>query len=708
MSGPFFAGQQAYVTPVVPLGASGGTTNIFGPSGPSHRAGLVPDPGSSAGTTRFLREDATFAVPPISPNPVPIAQGGTGQVTGSAAFNALSPITTRGDLIAGGVAGVSQRLAVGGVSTALISNGTDPSWGVVPVAGGGTGQITAAAGFNALSPITTRGDLITGGVAGVSQRLPLGGVSTALVSNGTDPVWGTVAIAGGGTGQITASAAFNALSPITTRGDLIVGGVAGVSQRLALGPAGYALMPTATDAVWTPFQRSETGAITRTWQSKAAEASLSVKDFGVVGDGTTDDTTNMQNAINAAIAAKLPLYIPSGFNIKITSTLTSNNQFCMFSVGLRVDSTNGTITYTPTTGNALAHTADSPLVIRGINWFGNASATAGAQIQVRKSAGGNVNTIIEDCYFGNGFNQIDIDGAGWTIQNNIMQVAQGTALIWANSVSPGGGDVVCQANTFTPASAANAVTVNSGSGFKFYGNKIASGTHGLTINIGANALADYNIVGNSLENNGQDVITITQTSGSLFNLVITGNQVSGQTVACFNFPSASVDYLTGVVICGNQIQPGGNGTGILLTSARVVSINGNCFYSPGGTQTGIKLNTGVHHADISCNRLFAFTTPVDLTAGLGARVFIHDNGGYQPIGAQALTPGASPWTFTNGNQPSVIYLSASTSITALTENGVSILPAASAANATITVYCAPLEVFVITYTGTLTGKQMVL
>jgi hypothetical protein len=36
----------------------------FGASGSSHASGAVPDPGATAGTTRFLREDATWAVPP--------------------------------------------------------------------------------------------------------------------------------------------------------------------------------------------------------------------------------------------------------------------------------------------------------------------------------------------------------------------------------------------------------------------------------------------------------------------------------------------------------------------------------------------------------------------------------------------------------------------------------------------------------------------
>ena len=50
-----------------PLSADSGplTVDVFGASGAGHAIGAVPDPGSSAGTTRYLREDATFAVPPV-------------------------------------------------------------------------------------------------------------------------------------------------------------------------------------------------------------------------------------------------------------------------------------------------------------------------------------------------------------------------------------------------------------------------------------------------------------------------------------------------------------------------------------------------------------------------------------------------------------------------------------------------------------------
>lgn len=57
-----------------------------------------------------------------------IADGGTGQSTATLAFNALSPVTTRGDIIVRGATN-NDRLAVGAADTLLKSDGTDPAWG---------------------------------------------------------------------------------------------------------------------------------------------------------------------------------------------------------------------------------------------------------------------------------------------------------------------------------------------------------------------------------------------------------------------------------------------------------------------------------------------------------------------------------------------------------------------------------------------------
>lgn len=42
---------------------AGEQATLFVASGTGHAAGVVPDPGASAGTTKFLREDATWALP---------------------------------------------------------------------------------------------------------------------------------------------------------------------------------------------------------------------------------------------------------------------------------------------------------------------------------------------------------------------------------------------------------------------------------------------------------------------------------------------------------------------------------------------------------------------------------------------------------------------------------------------------------------------
>lgn len=71
------------------------------------------------------------------------------------------------------------------------------------------------------------------------------------------------------------------------------------------------------------FIQSATGAVARTVQSKLRET-VSVKDFGAVGDGMTDDTVAIQAAINAKAATGGEIFFPSG-TYKITASLTWYN-----------------------------------------------------------------------------------------------------------------------------------------------------------------------------------------------------------------------------------------------------------------------------------------------------------------------------------------------------------------------------------------------
>lgn len=66
---------------------------------------------------------------------VALNKGGTGQTTKAAAFDALQPMTTGGDIIYGGASGTGTRLANGNAGQFLKSNGTTlaPSWAAATV-----------------------------------------------------------------------------------------------------------------------------------------------------------------------------------------------------------------------------------------------------------------------------------------------------------------------------------------------------------------------------------------------------------------------------------------------------------------------------------------------------------------------------------------------------------------------------------------------
>jgi hypothetical protein len=72
-------------------------------------------------------------------------------------------------------------------------------------------------------------------------------------------------------------------------------------------------------SIGLPFIQAGSGAVTRTAQDKMRE-SVSVKDFGAVGDGVVDDTVAIQNAINSLTVGGL-VYFPAGDYIT-SSTIT--------------------------------------------------------------------------------------------------------------------------------------------------------------------------------------------------------------------------------------------------------------------------------------------------------------------------------------------------------------------------------------------------
>jgi len=132
------ATSPTFVTPILGTPTSGTLTNTTGFPAANLAGTALP----SAIVTSSLTALGTVATGVWNGTAIGIAYGGTGQTTAGAAFNALSPITTTGDLILGNGTNSATRLAIGANTYVLTSNGTTASW-VAPSGGGSAATPTA-------------------------------------------------------------------------------------------------------------------------------------------------------------------------------------------------------------------------------------------------------------------------------------------------------------------------------------------------------------------------------------------------------------------------------------------------------------------------------------------------------------------------------------------------------------------------------------
>ena len=114
----------------------------------------------------------------------------------------INPMDGAGQMIYGGVSGTPTKLAAGSSSQILQSNGTSaPSWiSTLSIAQGGTGQTSKSAAFDALSPMNGGGQIIYGSSpSGSGTALSAGSANQVLQSNGASaPSWvGSLLLADG-------------------------------------------------------------------------------------------------------------------------------------------------------------------------------------------------------------------------------------------------------------------------------------------------------------------------------------------------------------------------------------------------------------------------------------------------------------------------------------------------------------------------------
>jgi len=341
--------------------------------------------------------------------------------------------------------------------------------------------------------------------------------------------------------------------------------------------------PGIADASQISYTYPDSDAVTQNVEERLAQY-VSVKDFGAVGDGVTDDTDAMQAAHDTGKV----IYYPEG-QYNFSSTIT-------IALGGIVGSGLGT-TYLVSTStsndNLFEYTGTTAGYFSGFQLQGDVSNTSGAGIEVVTATSDNAYSVFENV----NFYQLP-EGIRFTkarlfkvIGCNFISYTSAGCIV-ANTNNNDAGDSVITDCTFygNGASAYGIIQYSSG-GLKIIGNKFNHGAAAYYLYYTVTSATSILIVdGNSIENmsSGAIVLASSVASSYTFNYVsISNNEIA---ICANGITTDTTGFISEMSITGNVINVSASGAAIALVKVSNLNIGGNTFNGPAGT-IGINLDT---------------------------------------------------------------------------------------------------------------------